>query len=101
MNQDGGDSGLAEFFTKKTALLDSLQKGYTRKALKLFVAMSMMLNNDDLKKLGPLIWDQHLDETDDPSAVAAVSIDDYSSFDLDSLAPLVCISHYAVCRKGS
>ncbi|KAH8829295.1 hypothetical protein DL96DRAFT_1597550 [Flagelloscypha sp. PMI_526] len=73
MQKDESETGLASFFTRKESLFTSLRRGFARKALKLFVAMAMMLNSNELKKIGPLVWDQHLDEADDPSAIAAAS----------------------------
>ncbi|KAJ6582913.1 hypothetical protein DFH09DRAFT_278368 [Mycena vulgaris] len=63
-------AGISSVFAEKEQLVMSLGKGFTPKALKLFVTMSTMLTVEDLLRIGPLVWEHHLAGTD-PSAVSA------------------------------
>lgn len=50
--------------SERTHIFDSFSKGLLRNSLRLFVAISGMLNVDDHQKLGPLLWQDCLDEPD-------------------------------------
>ncbi|KAJ7741945.1 hypothetical protein DFH07DRAFT_980971 [Mycena maculata] len=61
--------GISNVFAEKEQLVVSLSKGFTPKALKLLVTMSALLTVDDFLRIGPLIWEHHLGDTD-PSTVS-------------------------------
>ncbi|KAL0959605.1 hypothetical protein HGRIS_011312 [Hohenbuehelia grisea] len=46
--------------TAKRPLLTSLTKGFLPKVLKLFVAVSALLSAEDYRRIGPLVWAQHM-----------------------------------------
>lgn len=64
---------LAATFAENEKLLKSLSKGYTPKAMKLFVALSALIVEEDYHTLGPLLWQHCLLDNIDASSTASVS----------------------------
>jgi hypothetical protein len=62
---------VSTLLAKKAQLIASLSKGLIPKALKLMVAMSALLSSDDYRRIGPLLWDHHLNGAD-PTVTASV-----------------------------
>jgi hypothetical protein len=74
-NKEGFD--FASSFAQHKVLIDSLSKGFASRAMKLFVTMSSLLEDEDYRRLGPLIWEHGLVDHIDTSATASVSHDTY------------------------
>ncbi|KAF9485001.1 hypothetical protein BDN70DRAFT_848598 [Pholiota conissans] len=71
-NDQSKELDLAATFVQHKKLIDSLSKGYVSKALKLFVAMSNLITEDDCRNLGPQLWQNcMLDNTDSSSTASA------------------------------
>ncbi|KAJ8082803.1 hypothetical protein PM082_008659 [Marasmius tenuissimus] len=64
-------TGLAAVFAEKSDLLKGIGKGFARRALKLMVTMSALVTPEDYIKIGTLIWEHHMNESD-PSVVTSV-----------------------------
>jgi len=64
------DLGAAFVETRK--IIESLSKGYTSRALKLFVAMSTLISESEYLMLGPILWENCLLDNADSSSTAAV-----------------------------
>lgn len=54
-------------------MVEGLLKGFPSKAMKLFVAVSPLLHDDDYVALGPILWANCLDETVDSPSTGPVS----------------------------
>ncbi|ESK89667.1 unc-80-like protein [Moniliophthora roreri MCA 2997] len=63
-------TGIAASFAEKADLLNGLAKGYARRALKLMVAMSGVISLEDYTRIGGLLWNHHMDESD-PSVLTS------------------------------
>ncbi|TFK38037.1 hypothetical protein BDQ12DRAFT_735948 [Crucibulum laeve] len=61
---------LATSFSEHEQLLKSLSKGFPPRAMKLLVTVSTLLSTDDYRRLGPVLW-QHSLEDSDASAIAS------------------------------
>lgn len=70
---NGKGADLSAAFAEKAELLESYSKGFIPKVLKLLVALSALLTPADYRRMGPLIWEQHLDGSD-PKITSSVSI---------------------------
>lgn len=64
-------TNISDLFASRE-LVRSLTKGFVPKALKLFVAVSALLTNEQHRDIGPLLWHHHLQDVD-PSVMTAVS----------------------------
>lgn len=60
----GKNTGFISALSERTHIFDSFSKGLLRNGLRLLVAISGMLSGDDHQKLGPLLWQDCLDEPD-------------------------------------
>ncbi|EAU89667.2 hypothetical protein CC1G_02556 [Coprinopsis cinerea okayama7 len=59
---------IGALFEERRGLIDGLLKGFASKAMKLFVAVSPLLMEDDYVELGSILWERCLDTTvDSPS----------------------------------
>lgn len=70
VEQQGG--GLSSAFEEKSDLLKGIDKGFARRALKLMVALSTVISVEDYSKIGTLLWEHHMEESD-PSELSSVS----------------------------
>ncbi|KAH9478690.1 Protein unc-80-like protein [Psilocybe cubensis] len=62
---------LASTFSENEKLLKSLGKGYSPKAMKLFVALSALIAEEEYLNLGPLLWQHCLLDNVDASSTAS------------------------------
>lgn len=65
---------LAATFVQHNKFIDSLAKGYLSKALKLFVAISNLISEEDCRALGPQLWQHCLLDNVDSSSTASVRL---------------------------
>lgn len=63
--------GLAAIFAQRTPILEAMYKGFEARALKLLVAMSSLIHLDDYRRIGTILWQQHL-EDNDPRTLSSV-----------------------------
>ncbi|KAJ3966535.1 hypothetical protein EV361DRAFT_934787 [Lentinula raphanica] len=61
INKQGG---LAATFSQRTPILDAMSRGFEARALKLMVAMSGLIHVEDFRRIGTILWQRHLEETD-------------------------------------
>jgi hypothetical protein len=64
---------LAATFVEHRKLIDSLSKGYIPRAMKLFVALSLLISTEDYRRLGTTLWQHCLLDSVDTSATPSVS----------------------------
>lgn len=72
-SESGKPLDLTATFADHKKLIASLSKGYVSKALKLFVTMSTLIDEDEYNLLGPLLWEHCLLDNKDSSSTASVS----------------------------
>ncbi|KIK68470.1 hypothetical protein GYMLUDRAFT_92002 [Collybiopsis luxurians FD-317 M1] len=70
-DSDDKNLGLVAIFAKRTPILEALSQGFDARALKLMVAVSALIKADDLRRLGNILWEKHLEETD-PKALSSI-----------------------------
>lgn len=70
----GKPLNLGATFAEHKKFIASLSKGYVSKALKLFVTMSTLIDEDEYNILGPLLWEHCLLDNVDASSTASVSV---------------------------
>ncbi|KAJ3934148.1 MAG: hypothetical protein NXY57DRAFT_995571 [Lentinula lateritia] len=63
--------GLAAIFAQRTPILEAMYKGFEARALKLLVAMSSLIHLDDYRRIGTILWQQHL-EDNDPRTLSSI-----------------------------
>lgn len=63
---------LPAMFEQRKPLIDGLLKGFTSKALKLFVVVSPLLAEVDYCRIAPILWENGLMDTVDASMTASV-----------------------------
>lgn len=63
---------VATEFAQRRVIIESLEKGYIGKALKLFVTMSGLVAAEDALALAPLLWQHCLLDNMDASLTASV-----------------------------
>jgi hypothetical protein len=64
---------LSLLLEQRKVLLDGLLKGFPSKALKLFVAISPMLSEDDYRRITPVLWENGLRANLDAGVTGSVS----------------------------
>jgi len=62
---------IAATFVEHRRLIDSLSKGYPPKSMKLFVAVSTLIANEDYQILGPILWQHCMLDNVDSSLTAS------------------------------
>jgi hypothetical protein len=90
---------ISAILAEKAQLIASLSKGFIPKALKLMVAMSALLSPQDYRRLGTILWDQHLGGSD-PTLTASVRYFLYKPFPT-LIFPLGLLSDHAMCRENT
>ncbi|KAF8183119.1 hypothetical protein BJ912DRAFT_1144895 [Pholiota molesta] len=70
-SDNGQELDLAATYIQHRKFIDSLSKGYLSKALKLFVAISNLISEEDCRTLGPQLWQHCLFDNVDSSSTAA------------------------------
>ncbi|KAF8830399.1 hypothetical protein HHX47_DHR2000635 [Lentinula edodes] len=63
--------GLAAIFAQRIPILEAMSKGFEARALKLLVAMSSLIHLDDYRRIGTILWQQHL-EDNDPRTLSSI-----------------------------
>lgn len=63
-DNDDGKANLTSMISQKKHVLAGLEKGFAPRALKLFVALFALLSVSDLDKLGDIVWEHFLENTD-------------------------------------
>jgi hypothetical protein len=64
---DDSEPGLLDVKTlfASEKLVSALAKGFMPRALKLLMAISVLLATENLRRLGPLMWEEYLESEDD------------------------------------
>lgn len=71
-NSSDNRADISAFFAERVQLVGSLSRGFAPRAMKLLVAMSALLQVEDYRRIGPLVWENYLDGVDS-SLTASVS----------------------------
>ncbi|EEB90259.1 hypothetical protein MPER_11553, partial [Moniliophthora perniciosa FA553] len=85
-------TGIAASFAEKVDLLNGLAKGYARRALKLMVTMSGVISLEDYTRIGGLLWNHHMDESD-PSVLTSTC---FLIMQCAEKTPLDCLANIEV-----
>ncbi|KAG7448488.1 uncharacterized protein BT62DRAFT_929572 [Guyanagaster necrorhizus] len=57
-------SEIFSVLSQRSKLIKSLSKGYISRAMKLLVTMSLLLTPENMRRIGPIVWQHYLDETE-------------------------------------
>jgi hypothetical protein len=75
---DDSEPGLLDVKTlfASERLVSALAKGFMPRALKLLMTISVLLATEDLRKLGPLMWEEYLESGDDGLVLSVSGLDE-------------------------